>query len=431
MMRQPILSVQYTLVTVFACIFCTALQLAAADEEGAQVIADLPNKEIFVHSITPLLDSGQSVDWSWRTDKIVVDKPGVNRYYNVYALSADGYKQRSLTLGMAGGERHHSGGPAWYPTGEYAVFVSQNVGSGSYRMSLPQTGLNCNLWFTDKEGTKYWQLTRTKTTFSNPEGTVYPTFSPDGTRLAWSGNTGRYPPESLWGERAIYVAEFFLMKDKPELRDIKKLQPGDRKDFYETHGFSPDGRLLLFCANPEKDQAVTGMDICLMNVNTGKMMNLTKSPDEWDEFAAYSPNGEKIVWGSSRGQDMQYAGMGAAKWQSYLKSELWIMDKDGDHPRQLTDFNNSTNPDYGGRRCFVGDVAWNGKGDKLVVCLNYESRNFSIESRILVVTLGRGAPPTPVDEAPARPEEEGTAVGRPAPGPAPSRDGRSGGQLRY
>jgi len=345
-----------------------------------------------VQNVRTLVDGGQAVDWSWQDGTFVVDKMMKNRYFSVYtyAFPAQGrLRILSLTLGMSGGEKLHRGCPSWFPTGEYAVFVSQNPDSESYRLSLPFSGLNCSLWLTDREGERYWKLSGIETAYAQPRGATWPVFSPDGMRLAWCGNTGKYPPDSVLGERALYVAEFFLVQGEPQVRETKFLQPGKRRDFYETHGFSPDGKRLLFSANPGADQPVSGMDICTLDLETNELTNLTNTPDKWDEFAAYSPDGTKIVWGSSRGQDLRPTESDPIHWQAWLRTEVWIMDADGSNARQLTQFNRSRAPGYGGRRCVVGDMAWNAAGDELAVVLHSETEDHSLRSRIMVLTLGR------------------------------------------
>ncbi len=386
--------------------------------EKKEPITALPVKEINVHKIRLLDAGGQGVSWG-ANNQILLARQGVSRYFSVNEFSPDGMKRRDLTLGMdRTGTRRHFSSPAWHPSAKFFAFVAQNEGSNSYRMSLPGTGLNCNLWASDADG-RFWQLTTLGTGYNNPRGVVSPVFSPDGTMLAWAGNTGNYPPESIWGERAIYLADFFIADGRPKIGEIEMIQPGEQKDFYETCGFSADGTKLIYSANPDKDQSVAGMDICALNLKTKAVSRLTQSPGEWDQFASLSPDGSKILWMSSRGTDLQGMSLNMGNWQRYLKSELWLMNADGTDAKQFTFFNTNGAPEFQERRCYVGESSWSPDGSEIAIILNYEDRNFSVESMLLVLTLGKGDAPVPEEKAVAKPRPTGatnTPASRENPG---------------
>lgn len=391
-----------------AFLLAVALPGRAQDEGGG--IASKANADIFVHKVTKLMDGGKTVDWSGVNSRLLISKRAISQYHNVYSVSPEGFRLKNLTLSREGSTpRQHNGCGSWHPSGDYFVFTSQNRGTNSYRMSLPGTGLNCNLALGDRQGRRSWPLTKYRTSYTAPKGVVYPYFSPDGERLLWAGNTGDYPEESLWGERALYLADFAMSDAGPSLTNIRELQPGENKDFYESHGFSPDGNAIIFSANlrkvrqggREKVQGVFGMDIHTYDLRNDKLTMLTESDDVWDEFGAFSPDGSKIVWMSSQGQDIPYMGVGSTKWQRFLKSELWIMNSDGSgDPKQLTNFNTPGASEHFGRRCFIGDCVWSPDGNQIALCLNFESRNFDVESRIVLLDLGEGPPVIKPQEAP-------------------------------
>jgi len=270
------------------------------------------------------------------------------------------------------------------------VFTAQNPGS-PYKPALPGTGLNSNIWPADAAGDSFWKLTRIGTSFTRPKGVLFPYFSPDGKRLLWAGNTGNWDADKFaWGERALYLADFkFDERGIPHLGEPLKIQPGERHDFYESHGFSPDGKQLLFSANPGKKQSVYGMDICLLDVESKKMTNLTHSPNVWDEYAAISPDGRKIAWSSNAKQNLQAPTFGVRDWKRFLRTEVWIMNRDGSDPRQLTHFNTRGAREYLKHRSFIGGVAWSPDNRRLVVVVNSDSPP-SIKARTYVVELGTG-----------------------------------------
>ncbi len=382
-------------------------------------VTGLSNEDIFVHQVTLLKEGGQSVSWAPNPKRILLSRRSVDRYYRVFVLNSEGIG-RCLTLGMQGG-RLHRANASWYPTGEYVVFTAQNPGS-PYKPALPGMGLNSNIWLTDAGGNSFWQLTHIVTSFTRPKGVVLPYFSPDGRRLFWAGNTGEWDPEKhAWGERALYLADFkFDDKGVPHLSNQRKLQPGERRDFYESHGFSPDGSQLLFSANPGKDQTVYGMDICVLDVKSMKMTNLTDTPAVWDEYAAFSPDGRKIVWASNANQDVQVPTFGVRDWKRFLRSEVWIMDRNGAHPRQLTHFNTRGFPEYVGRRSFIGGLAWGPDNRRLAVIVNTASPP-TIKAKTYLVELGAGSP-TEKDGGTKR------GVDRRKP-PAPGKKGADGKRL--
>ena len=146
------------------CLFMLSPGAPAQMDSSEQLSSPLTsektsNSEIFVHDITVTMEGGQTIDWSWTNNRLVVGRPGANQYYNIYSVSPEGYKLKNLTLAKEQGvARQHNGNASWHPSGEYFVFTSQNEGSTSYRMSLPGTGLNCNLWLGDRSGTEFYKM---------------------------------------------------------------------------------------------------------------------------------------------------------------------------------------------------------------------------------------------------------------------------------
>ena len=380
-----------------------ALATRHLSAQDAEPLTGQSTEDIFVHSRDSLMEDGQTIDWAAANNKLLIGKRGVSRYFHVYSVSPEGFMPKCLTLTKdKGSQKQHHGCASWHPSGSHFIFTSQNKGSSSYRMSRPGTGLNCNLWLGNQNGTAFWQLTDVKTSYTSPKGVVYPYFSPDGSRLLWAGNTGEYPRESLWGTKALFLADFELQQGGvPALSNLEVLQPGDQKDFYEAHGFSPDGNRIIFSANLKKDQSVYGMDIYTWDLRKSKLEALTDSPGVWDEFATYSPDGQKIVWMSSAGQNLRFMSGRTSNWQRFLKSELWIMNADGSDPKQLTFYNDPDAPEYFTRRCFVGDSAWSPDGTRVAICLNYETRNFDVDTRVCILQLGLGPPKATEAETPA------------------------------
>ncbi len=412
-------------------LFCAGTRLAAkaaaqaAPEAAPQAVTELRNNRIYVHSIVPLTGASvrnvESVDWSAKNNLLLFDKRGLNQYYNIFSITSEGFRLSALTLERGGGATElHNCSPSWHPGGRYFVFSGENRGSTDNHRSGPGCGWHCNVWVSDREGSQFWQLTDLPTRYNTPRGATMPVFSPDGKMLFWTGFTGKDAPTTPYERRDLHLADFSLENGVPSIANEQVFQPGRRKEFYESYGFSPDGSRLLFAANLEDGQPWYCMDICTLVRGESEPVVLAPNAGGWDRYAVYSPDGKKILWSSSRTFNVPFLGPGGTAWTKYLRSELWIMDADGNNPRQLTFFNRPGAPEFNGRRAFVGDLSWGPDGSRLALILHRETRNFDVESQVFLVTLGKDTPAAAkAVQAPAEERPEA------APAPAPAPPGRA------
>jgi len=353
------------------------------EEVWKEVVISDENR--LVESIKLFMEDVGRLDPSPKGDYIVFDKRGVDRYYDVFIARLDGRIVRSLTDGVEGIPQKHNGCPVWHPSGKYILFQSEmeeHIGTSNF--SEPGSGVWCNLWLITADGKKFWRLTDYPGDFQG-KGALHPHFSPDGKRLIWAERVGNLEgAKKDWGEWVIKLAELtFDNKGNPHLENIKTYAPGEHKCFYETHGFSPDGSKIIFTSNPKKGQFVTDLDICTLDLETGKFTNLTDSPGVWDEHAHYSPDGKRIVWMSSEGY--KYT-QDTNKWRTKetdLRTELWIMNADGTDKKRLTYFNEEGHPEYLGD-AIVGDNCWLPDG-RTIAALVLDVRTFT--PRIYLVKL--------------------------------------------
>ncbi|RPJ64470.1 MAG: hypothetical protein EHM24_22830, partial [Acidobacteria bacterium] len=164
-------------------------------------------------------------------------------YFDLWLARPSGREQECVGCGLPDPSKHR-GGPSWHPAGEFLAFSAENSDVRTRRadrLAEPGTALNTNLWVMSADGSKAWQLTDYETDYKEPRGVLGPAFSPDGTRIAWTGPVNRSPagPGYEWGEWAIFLADFVVEDGVPTLRNTRQLQPGAQHGFYQVDDWSP------------------------------------------------------------------------------------------------------------------------------------------------------------------------------------------------
>lgn len=324
--------------------------------------------------ITTVKEKGGRLDWSHTLNVIAFDKRGEDRFYDVYIMNPDGTNEYCLTCDTELPD-HHIGNPAWHPSGEWIVFQVVNTALIPLDMDAeevnaytnPGAGWLNNVWVTDRKG-HFYQLTNVDI----EGGVLHPHFSHDGSQLLWAERVGNGTP-GRGGEWILKVADF-TTEDQPALENIQSFRLGEQQRFCETHGFSPDDTRVLFSGNLKKNQPFWGMDVYELNLNTQELIQLTDTFDDWDEHAHYSPDGQKIVWMSSTGYDMDQ-----------LRNDFWIMDCDGSNKKQLTFFNTPGHPHYVGTPIVAADSSWGPDGKKIIAYIKTESAGVGSEGSIVMI----------------------------------------------
>jgi Tol biopolymer transport system component len=307
-----------------------------------------------------LTADGGRVDWSKR-NIIAFDRRGRDGFYDVWVTHPDGTGERCLTCDQSGAPKKNKGNPAWDPTGRYIVFEGQKDRTLPFlnHLAEPGRGVANDLWLMDADGRRYWKLVDVPRLPAG--GVLHPHFSNDGKTLIWSQLVKSSGKLGIW---EIKLANFEVVDGNPQIGEIRTFTPGSEHKFYETHGFSPDNRQILFTA-----QVSSGMaDIFTMDTATGRTENLTNAPDSWNEHAQFSPDGRFIVWASSRNQANGL--------------NLWIMNRDGSDPRLLMDFHHPGAPAY---TTGIGpaDSSWSPDGRSLAVYVISDERETKGEIWIL------------------------------------------------
>jgi Tol biopolymer transport system component len=330
--------------------------------------------------VTPITKEGGRLDWSPTGDLLVYDKRGEDGYFDIYTMRLDGTQIRCLTCNHADLPNKSIGNPAWHPSGDYIVFQAQSSFKGFGKITdyfaNPGAGVNNDVWVMDRNGLRAWKLTDTK---PRQGGVLHPQFSRDGRQLLWAERLSS--GGGAWGTWSLRVAKFDGDGGTPRIADVRTLQPGEQHKMYESHGFSPDGRQILFSGNLQMGQKEENADIYLYDLASGALKNLTETMDEWDEHAHFSPDGKTILWMTNKGQT-KYIRTGQPH------TDYWLMNADGSNKRRLTYFNEKGHPEYIAGGVTSADSAWGPDGRRVAAYLITDVRKGG-ENVLLTLPEGR------------------------------------------
>ena len=316
--------------------------------------------------ISVLKERGGRVDWSRAHGLIAYDDDrDADGYFEVRVMSHDGALDYCLTCWQAGqappGLRKNRGQPAWHPAGNYLVFQAETDESDvGPKASNPGRGVNNVLWLTDRRGSAFWRLTQRSPT-SPTGGVLHPHFSEDGQFLSWSemyehsavGRSGK--AAGYW---RLMTARFVVADGTPRLEEIRAHLPM-ADGLYENHGFSPDGRRLIFSSNAARKGHLDRLnnDIFTLELQSGALVRLTDS--RYNEHASFFPSGRKVLWMSNRDNPSR-------------GTDLWIMNPDGSGKERLTFLNRKGCTESKSKRAVAADSSINAAGDALVVYVQDE-----------------------------------------------------------
>jgi Tol biopolymer transport system component len=326
---------------------------------------------------------------------IVFNKKGPSGYYDVYTMNPDGSNPTCLTRDKPELPRRHKGSASWHPSGQYIIFKAErDEHIGGSDLASPGIGLHNDIWLMTSDGQRFWKLvdipSKRNARDSTPvTASMHPHFSNDGKKVSWTEGVITGDGSSQWGEWVLKVADFTWDEttDTPRLENLRTLQPGRQHSYCESNDFSPDDNELLICGNLEPGQAEVGMDLYTLDINTGDLVRLTESLDYWDESGHYSPDGGTIAWLSSNGYPTDFSNRNYMEWE---RTEVWLMESDGQEPRQLTHFNDPGYPEYelvDGKRVIVSYVSWSSDGKVLLCSLVIYDESGSYSDRLVEVDL--------------------------------------------
>jgi hypothetical protein len=328
-----------------------------------------PEGEPRVRTLRP---GGGRLDWCHKSGLIAFDALGKDEYFDIHTMKADGSGDTCLSCGIKGLPERHVGQPAWHPSCRYLVVQAEKQEHIKIRFShalTPGAGILNDLWLIDVENRSASPLRQVAD--DRGTGTLHPHFSEDGAKLSWSEmeDKGGFKKGKELGYWKLMVADFLLEKGKPRLENVREFTPGG-KGFYENHGFSPDGKKLIYTSNTEAKRFAN--NIYVMDLENGKTIRLTDG--DYNEHAIFSPDGKRIVWISSTGNEKG-------------GTDYWIMNADGSGKRRVTFFNQKGHPMYAGRRVVVADSAWSPDGKSFVGYYRAGGAIESVKDEIQIVSV--------------------------------------------
>ncbi len=281
---------------------------------------------------------------------------------DLFVIQPDGSGKKCLTRNTEV-PKGFIGQPAWHPDGEHIVFQAENSNSGHRLLNHMAWGFNNDLWLIKRNGTGAQRI------WFSPlnHAALHPHFNRDGSRIVFARRSQSGKPkywikkrnlggcdDNHWDGWSIHVADFDSSRSgKNMLSNHRILQP-NKNGFYETHGFTDDGRIVYSFTSKGKPYVD---DIYICDSDGNNVKKLIHSPHTWDEHGSFSPSGQAFAFISSRG-DKTWRAPGSRALT--LRTELYL--KRDDSVIQLTNFNSKKDV----IRYVVSDFDWNKTGDRIV-----------------------------------------------------------------
>lgn len=312
--------------------------------------------------VSGLAPNSGHVAWSPDSVWITYDIVSTDGFTDIWRIHPDGTGRECLTSNHPNLPSRFVGNSAWHPNCRWIVFQAETPShflDFMHEPCMPGAGYFNDLYVMNLQTPSpraVYKLTSVRTG-APAGGSLHPQFSSDGSKLLW-GDMEKH--EGYYGNWRMAVADF-VTSPKPHLENTRYYEPTPMPRWFETHDWSPDGKRIYFTATPVEGMDDNGMDICAMDFSQPKStIRLTFSsgkngePDEWDEHAHLSPRGDVLSFISSAPYGVQHN----AKYGSWMKTDVWLMNVDGTGHRRITFFNEPGHAEFQGRT-IAADNCWN------------------------------------------------------------------------
>lgn len=322
------------LIVILVIVLLGLILLGKLKSSKQNVQKDLEPLRVSSDAKVQLLGDMTIRDWSPDGKRLLGDKKDSSGTSQIYTWATDGSDEQSIE-GLA--KKCHKGFAHYHPSGRYIVATVEMDFGCPKKSSDPGAAANTNLWVYDFKTNEWTNLTGYPYPKSVDDlaGALSPYFSHDGKKLIWSRISkpaNFLDKHQIFGIWQPYIADF-LTDGKPRLENITKLDLGNGS-LFEMHGFSKDNKSIIFSSDIDLEYTA-GLDLFKYDLQTKQLTNLTKTPDFYDEHARFSPDGTKIVWGSSSCCEKY----DKKRFLGTLQSEAFVMDTDGSNISQITQLN--------------------------------------------------------------------------------------------
>ena len=318
-------------------------------------------------------EHGLDVSWDRSgSNRIAYSQKNDKGFYNVHLADPDGSHDTCLTCNSPLFPHGHNGSGVWHPSGKWLLITCEKpVHKGGSFPAMPGLGGYTDIWIINSTCTKAYKL------FDPPNdidhGIIMPHFSNDGKHIVWTNRKTRpnlFLHGRLFGYWTINIADFaFDAQGIPRISNIKELEPAGSA-FYETYGYSPDDKKIIFCSDIHHVSA-WNEQIYTMNPDGTGVSQLTNSA--YNEHAFYTPDGKHIVWMTNK--------------DSKAGTDWWMMNADGSDKKRLTYFNDKNSPQYFGKAIWCCFGSFNKEGTAFVG--GQQVNLITQEGQLMMVRLGK------------------------------------------
>lgn len=238
-----------------------------------------------------------------------------NGVTNIWTINSDGSGLRALTTLTAPGAS--SASPAWSPNGSKIGYESFRALDGS-NASIPAV----NIWVMNADGSGNTPLTRLT---AQAVSSIHSAWSPDGSKIAFDSTRALDGANASIGVPNVWVVN----SDGSAAAPLTKLTASMASSVLPA--WSPDGTRIAFVsarALNGTNSAIAVRNVWIMNADGSNQHPLTQLSAAGSSDIAWSPDGARIAFVSTRSLDGTDAVGNAAN--------VWVMNADGSGATPLT-----------------------------------------------------------------------------------------------